>query len=149
MSDDLLGWRKHRIEALELALIQSGAEPAAAYERAANFLDEVADVWSCGHDALHCDCSSAKEQWRLAADEVRSLATPEQSAALDAVRAEARAQGMREAENRMKAAIEASGKLGRIIGFLDEDAELIAAFREACGAELIERFHAAIKGAKA
>ncbi len=56
-----------RIEALELALTQSRAETAAAYEQIA---DEVC-------------------KWSIAASEaIRALATPDQTAALDAVRAE-------------------------------------------------------------
>lgn len=65
-----------RIEALELALTQSRAETAAVIERIA---DEVC-------------------RWSLAAsEEIRALATADQTAALDAIKAEARAQGMREA----------------------------------------------------
>lgn len=69
-----------RIEALELALTQSRAETAAAYERAA--------------ECIEC----APKRMRLVDIEaIRALATPEQSAALDAIKAETRAQGMREA----------------------------------------------------
>lgn len=69
-----------RAEALELALTQSRAETAAAYERAA--------------ECIEC----APKRMRLVDIEaIRALATPEQSAALDAVKAEARAQGMHEA----------------------------------------------------
>jgi len=124
-----------RIEALELALTQSRAETAAVIEWAAQKV--FADQWPNYGDA------------KRVSENIRALATPDQTAALDAIRAEAQEQGMRDAENRMKAAIEASGKLGRIIGFLGENEELIAAFREACGPELIARFHAATKGAKA
>jgi hypothetical protein len=70
-----------RIEAIELALTQSSAETAAAYERAAERFEKIRAPLTYG------EISSM----------IRALATPDQSAALDAVRAEARAQGMREA----------------------------------------------------
>ena len=82
-----------RIEALELALIQSRAETAAAYERAANV------------DVLHTDedgnCITRKLGF-LEKNCIRALATQEQSAALDAVKAEAWAQGMREAAEMLR-----------------------------------------------
>lgn len=59
-----------------LALTQSRAETAAAYEVAAKAVERQ------GHSL---------------GDEIRALATADQTAALDAVREEARAQGMREA----------------------------------------------------
>lgn len=65
-----------RIVELEAALTKSRAETAAAYEQIAN---EVC-------------------RWSIAAaEEIRALATPDQTAALSAVMAEAREQGMREA----------------------------------------------------
>ncbi len=79
------------------ALTQSRAETAAVIERAAVALDAVAGQWSCGHPAMHCDCARDIEQWGFAADEVRALATPEQSSALAAIEAAAEARGMRRA----------------------------------------------------
>jgi hypothetical protein len=83
MTGDILGWRKHRIEALELALTQSRAETAAVIERAAAIAYETAHNTS--------DISKIR-------DAIRALATPDQSAALDAVRADA----MREAAEYMQ-----------------------------------------------
>jgi hypothetical protein len=92
-----------RIEALEAALTQSRAETAAAYERAAGVLDDHGDgvvtgalgeqLCCSGH---MCGCHGADVGSYLQ-HLIRALSTPDQSAALDAVRAEARAQGMREA----------------------------------------------------
>jgi len=71
----------NRIERLEAALTRANAATAAAYERAARAIDEDGEyVRSIG-----------------LSNRIHALATPDQSAALDAVRAEARAQGMREA----------------------------------------------------
>lgn len=65
-----------------VAALQASAERAEAecadiaavtLERAAIALERTADEWSCGHDARHCDCARDKEQWRYAADEVRTL----------------------------------------------------------------------------
>lgn len=80
-----------RIEALELALTQSRAETAAAHERAAAEMDLAAHIMS------HHGTTLEEKTYQNAAKDIRALATPDQSAALDAVRAEARAQGMREA----------------------------------------------------
>jgi Lar family restriction alleviation protein len=49
------------------------------------------------------------------------------------------------AENeRLRRTIGAAGKLGRIIGFLGDDEERIAAFLEACGPDLVNRARAAL-----
>jgi hypothetical protein len=110
-----------RIKALELALIRSRAETAAAFERAA----DVAKSWKdCGHDF---DVE----------DEIRALATPDQTAALVAVLAEARAQGMREA-----AEIANSMLLRSTFG---TDTETVVTYRDFIGSAIL----AAIKGAKA
>jgi len=69
-----------RIEQLEAALTQSQAEVAAAYERAA-------DTYLKGDWDWYSDADRA----------IRALATLDQTAALDTIRAEAREQGMREA----------------------------------------------------
>jgi len=94
MTDDLLGGRKHRIKALELALTQSRAETAAA----------VAEAHACGEERAAWKEKAEWAQGQLAVWSNRvitlhtsSLPTPDQNAAMDAVRAEARAQGMREA----------------------------------------------------
>jgi uncharacterized protein YukE len=80
-----------RAETTELALTQSRAETAAAYERAADRADNDAQMyWENG-------AVSASAALVNVAAAIRALATPEQSAALDAVKAEAWAQGMREA----------------------------------------------------
>lgn len=72
------------------------AEVAAAYERAADSVRRLEDGWYDGVSAEYHQHSSA--QMKLyAIREIRALATPEQTAALDAVRAEAWEQGMREA----------------------------------------------------
>lgn len=81
-----------RADALELALTQSRAETAAAYERAA---DACADYPSVA--PYYDEWTRYDEQIEHSQKCIRSLATPEQTAALDAVKAEARAQGMREA----------------------------------------------------
>jgi len=65
------------------ALTQSQAEVAAAYERAADVAKEIADQF-VGY-------MSRVER------AIRALATTDQTAALDTIRAEARAQGLREA----------------------------------------------------
>jgi hypothetical protein len=82
---------------LKAALTQSRAETAAAYERAADSLLECS-VWCDSQDR-------ATPEWRNGAQDarkhhmarIRAISTPDQTAALDAVRADARAQGMREA----------------------------------------------------
>ena len=73
------------------ALSRANAATAAAYEVAGKALDAVAEQWSCGHPAMHCDCARDIEQWEFAAAEVRGLATPDQTAALDKLIAEAEA----------------------------------------------------------
>ena len=80
-----------RIEQLEAALTRANAATAAAFEVAAQALDSVAKQWSCGHPSMHCDCARDIEQWEFAAAEVRGLATPDQTAALDRLIAEAEA----------------------------------------------------------
>ena len=80
--------QKTRAEAAEAALTQSRAETAAAYERAANAIKPP------DGPTYHLDLAHIRKQY---SDAIRNLTTPEQSAALDAVKAEARAQGMREA----------------------------------------------------
>ena len=98
-----------RIEALSLGVkyeralrIASDAASAAAYEAAAEW---------CADEALNCDdaakwgggpkyvadCKAAAYALRNACNHIRALATPEQTAALDRVRAEAKAEGMRAA----------------------------------------------------
>ncbi len=74
-----------RIEALELALTQSRAETAAAYERAAGLPRYAPNSFGFMNP-------SDRGCWVHHGD-IRALATPDQTAALDAVRAEA----MREA----------------------------------------------------
>lgn len=91
-SSDEAMWSRQaadRIEHLEAALTRTNAATAAAYEVAAKALDAVADQWSCGHPAMHCDCARDVEQWRFASDEIRALATPDQTAALDKLIGEA------------------------------------------------------------
>ncbi len=77
---------------LRLALTQSRAETAAAYERAAKLLDQRGQ-----EEQINYGLGRETQNFYRARDMVRALATPDQIAALDAVRAEARAQGMREA----------------------------------------------------
>jgi multidrug efflux pump subunit AcrA (membrane-fusion protein) len=89
-----------RLERAEAALAQSRAETAAAYERAAELVRSTAytsngdgrslepvSAGLVGMDMHHATIAAA----------ISALATADQSAALDAVRAEAREQGMREA----------------------------------------------------
>lgn len=73
---------------LRLALTQSRAETAAAYDLAASMVKRLleADDYYSPTDIVF---------------QLQALATPDQTAALDAVRAEARAQSMREAELRV------------------------------------------------
>ena len=87
--------------ALSAALTASQAETAAAYEAAAKALDEVAANWDCGHDIRSCDCAMYIEQWGFAADECRALTPADSKAALDRMLAEARADGMREAADKL------------------------------------------------
>jgi hypothetical protein len=73
---------------VEAALTQSRAETAAAIERAAQV------------DIHYIDDDGEQRSHKLGffvQNSIRALATADQTAALDAVRAEARAQGMREA----------------------------------------------------
>lgn len=91
------------LRALSASLTQSRAETAAAYERAAVTLDKEAASLRADasrfrggtdphHDRMNFASAAIKQ-----ASAIRALATPEQTFALDAVRAEAREQGMREA----------------------------------------------------
>jgi hypothetical protein len=77
-----------RIEQLEAAIEQSRADTAAAYERAAREVD-------CNGCSGNC-CDPANCRMHDAAA-IRACATPDQTAALDAVKAEAWEQGMRDA----------------------------------------------------
>jgi len=87
---------KSRADNSEAALTQSQAEVAAAYERAADSVRRLEDGWHDGVSAEYHQHSSA--QMKLyAIREIRALATPDQTSALDTIRAEAREQGMREA----------------------------------------------------
>ena len=85
--DDLLHITADRIEALELALTQSRAETAAAYELAAKLLDQRGQ-----EEQINYGLGRETQNFYRARDMVRALATTDQTAALDAVRAEARAQ---------------------------------------------------------
>jgi hypothetical protein len=76
------------IEALELALTQSRAETAAAYEVAARAINDRGAV-----EQESFGLNRATQNFFRSRDIVRALATPDQTAALNAVRAEA----MREA----------------------------------------------------
>jgi hypothetical protein len=78
------------------ALTQSRAETAAAYERAAQEAHKNTPA-PAGGPFSHTN--TARVTAIDIENEIRALATPYQSAALDAVRAEAREQGMREAAN--------------------------------------------------
>jgi uncharacterized protein YhaN len=89
-----------RIEELEEALTHSQAEVAAAYERAAvladyfmqTCMDQETDpevLTGYGRGMYFC-----AKQYQT---EIRALATPDQTTALDTIRAEAREQGMRDA----------------------------------------------------
>jgi hypothetical protein len=91
---------------IELALTISRAETAAAYERAA----------IAAHDKAYMG----------AHDAIRALATPDQSAALDAVRAEARAQGMREAADLIRPKYERIGN-GVAVAAMHRGADAILA----------------------
>lgn len=106
-----------RIEALELALTQSRAETAAAYERAASMVKRLleADDYYSPTDIVF---------------QLQALVTPDQSAALDAIKTEARAQGMREAADMVQSRFDNGDVL--------VDAEVAA-----------KSILAAIKGAKA
>lgn len=119
------------------ALTQSRAETAAAYERAAERFPDGRQAWP-------------PVNIRKA---IRALATTEQTAALDTIRAEAREQGMREAaeiaSNRWAVRKEHAARLyemdyaeakidAKTVGAKGDEAESIA-----------EQILAAIKGAKA
>lgn len=80
-----------RADALELALTQSRAETAAAYERAEDAVGCIVQRHERHEDFRNAEIAGECH------DAVLALATTEQSAALDAIKAEARAQGMREA----------------------------------------------------
>lgn len=75
-----VAWAREAVPALSAALTQSRAETAAAYERAAG----LATYTNAG--LLDCDVPAS---FRAA---IRALATPDQSAALDAVKAAALAE---------------------------------------------------------
>lgn len=127
MSIETLDEAADRIEALELALTQSRAETAAAYERAA-------DV--CFYPTYKAVTTSDWVSARKAAA-IRALATSDQSAALAAMLAEARAQGMREAA-------EIAGNL-LIFATVIPDEDTKATYSEFVDDAIL----AAIKGAKA
>lgn len=86
-----------RIEELEEALTPSQAEVAAAYERAAVLADYF--MQTCMDQETNPEVLTGygrgmyfcAKQYQT---EIRALATPDQTSALDAVREEARAQGM-------------------------------------------------------
>ena len=99
----LFGAADDIIDALSAALTQSRAETAAAYERAVEVLDmEAEDLKSdasrfrSGTDPHHYRMNFASAAIRQA-KAIRALAKPDQTAALDEVKAAAREQGMREA----------------------------------------------------
>lgn len=102
-------WSKKSVEVsennkeLRAALEQSRAETAAAYERAVEVLDmEAEDLKSdasrfrSGTDPHHYRMNFASAAIRQA-KAIRALAKPDQTAAMDEVKAAAREQGMREA----------------------------------------------------
>ena len=72
-----------RIEQLEAALTRANAATATAYEVAA----EIADL--AEHDAQECDWRSGANQADVIAKRIRALATPDQTAALDKLIADA------------------------------------------------------------
>lgn len=82
-----------KISALEAELTRANAATAAAYEVAAREVECGCGAGPC-QDTANCAAKDAAD--------IRALATPDQTAALDAVRAEARAQGMREAAEYMQ-----------------------------------------------
>jgi len=89
-----------RIEQLEAALTRAVAATAAAFEVAAQMVQSTA--YTSNGDGRSLEPVSAglvgmDMHHATIATAIRALATPDQSAALDAVRAEARAQGVREA----------------------------------------------------
>lgn len=90
------------INTLSADLTQSQAEVAAAYERAAEVCTNIIKNYDC----MKADGKTYQPMWvqkvakgmvSIARQDIRALATTEQTAALDTIRAEARAQGMREA----------------------------------------------------
>jgi replication fork clamp-binding protein CrfC len=93
---------------LREALTQSRAETAAAYERAAR----VAFTAATGSNA----CADDR---KIISTAIRALATPDQNAALDAVKAEARAQGMREAAEIARCVFDSRPLLGRCFEWND------------------------------
>jgi hypothetical protein len=79
------------IDALELALTQSRAETAAAYDRAADVItgrkseiDDVSNTMIGANKIIFAEIVSLLD---VVATAIRALATPDQTAALDAVRA--------------------------------------------------------------
>lgn len=71
---------------------------AAAYEAAADALQNVADNWDCGHNESRlCDCARDVEQWGFAADEVRRMTPADANAALEAYGREKVREGMQRA----------------------------------------------------
>jgi len=105
---------KSRADNAEAALTQSQAEVAAAYERAAVTLDKEAT--SLRADASRFRGGTEPHHYRMnfasavikQASAIRALANPDQTAALETIRAEARAQGMREALTQSQAEVAAA-----------------------------------------
>lgn len=88
------------VEQLEAALTRANAAAAAAYEVAAQMVETTAYTSNGDTRSLEpvaAGLSGMDMHHATIATAIRALATPDQTAALDAVRAEARAQGMREA----------------------------------------------------
>ena len=86
------------IERLTKERDEARAQVAAAYEAAADALQNVAENWDCGHNESRlCDCARDVEQWGLAADEVRSMAPAHAQAALEAYGREKVLEGMQRA----------------------------------------------------
>jgi len=102
MSIKTLDEAADRIEALELALTQSRAETAAVIERAAEVSDRIAkgeitsDVTRNGKPVTRISPAMHQHAVETAgiyvSGQIRALATPDQTAALDAVRAAEREQ---------------------------------------------------------
>lgn len=89
------------LQELRDAMTKSRAETAAAYERAADVItgrkseiNNFSKTLSGSDKIIFAEGVSLLD---VVATAIRAIATPEQSAALDAAKAEARAQGMREA----------------------------------------------------
>ena len=97
----LFGAADDMIDAIFAVLTQFRAETAAAYERAAQFCEayEVGSTPTKGYvlGAFEQGKHSGTHHGMAYGPAIRALAIPDQSAALDEVKAAAREQGMREA----------------------------------------------------